>query len=182
VLDGPLSQEPAEELGHRMFTRWARTLARKGLSAVEDSSGLDVRSVQMHADSLERVGEYIAKVGFEITSPSTKDGRYGNRAPFAILRDALTTSLADDCELWIEWEQASHGRRQLTWSQGLREWARLGREATDEEIVEEDQHGEDVVILPPGRGRPFGTGSRSCWTRPRSTVSTEQSSGSTGVG
>jgi hypothetical protein len=41
-----------------------------------------------------------------------------------------------------------HGRRQLTWSQGLREWARLGREATDEEIVEEDQHEEDALILP----------------------------------
>ena len=127
----------------------ARALGRKGLSAVEGSSGLDVRSVRMHADSLERVGEYIAKVGFEITSPSTKDGRHGNRAPFAILRDALATGLADDCELWLEWEEASHGRRQLTWSQGLREWARLGCEATDEEIVEEDQHGNDALILPP---------------------------------
>jgi hypothetical protein len=63
IFDGPVSQELSEELGHRMFTRWARTLGRKGLAAVEDSGGLDVRSVRMHADSLERVGEYIAKVG-----------------------------------------------------------------------------------------------------------------------
>jgi hypothetical protein len=149
VFDGPVSQELSEELGHRMFTRWARALGRKGLSAVEESGGLDVRSIRMHADSLERVGEYIAKVGFEITSPSTKDGRYGNRAPFAILRDALATGLADDCDLWLEWEAGSHNRRQLTWSQGLREWARLGREATDQEIVDQDQHGDDVLILPP---------------------------------
>ncbi len=31
-----------------------------------------------------------------------------------------------DCARWLEWEQGSRGRRQLTWSQGLREWARLG--------------------------------------------------------
>jgi hypothetical protein len=122
VFDGPVSQELSEELSHRTFIRWARALGREGLSAVEDSGGLDVRSVRMHADSLERVGEYIANVVFEITSPSTKDGRYGNRAPFPILRDALATGLSDDCDLWLEWEAASHNRRQLTWSQGLREW------------------------------------------------------------
>ena len=91
----------------------------------------------------------MSKVAFEITSPSTKDGRYGNRAPFALLRDALATGLAEDCELWIEWEQTSHNRRQLTWSQGLRAWARLGREATDDEIVARDLHGEDVLAIDP---------------------------------
>ena len=149
VFDGPVSHALMEEIGYGMFGRWERALERKGLSAVAERGGLDVREVQMSADSLDRVSDYLSKVAFEITSPSTKDGRHGNRAPFALLRDALATGLADDCDLWLEWERASHNRRQLTWSQGLREWARLGREATDEEIVAEDLRGEDVLAIAP---------------------------------
>ena len=46
---------------------------------------------------------------------------------------------------WWEWEAASNGRRQLTWSTGrrdLRALAGLGREATDEEIAEEDREAD----------------------------------------
>lgn len=149
AFDSPMSAEMMEQLGIRMFNRWARALARKKLSAVAESGGLDVRPVAMTADSVERIGEYMSKIAYEVTSPSTKDGRYGNRSPFAILRDALATSLADDAELWLEWEKASHGKRQLTWSQGLRDWARLGREQTDEEIVAEDHGGRDLFVICP---------------------------------
>ena len=131
-----------------MFACWARALERRGLSAVAERGGLDVRPVRMTADSLDRVADYISKIAYEVTSPSTKDGRFGNRAPFAILRDALDTGLADDCELSLEWEAGSHNRKQLTWSVGLREWARLGREHTDDEIVQQDLHGENVLIIP----------------------------------
>lgn len=148
VFDGPVSLDMAGELGGRMFTRWARALGRRGLTAVQDRGGLDVREVQMTADSIERVAEYLSKITHEITSPSTKQGRDGNRSPFAILRDALDVGLADDCELWVEWEQGSHGRRQLTWSRGLRDWAGLHVERTDEEIVAQDMRGDDVLVIP----------------------------------
>jgi hypothetical protein len=39
--------------------------------------------------------------------------------------------------------------RQLTWSQRLREWARLGREHTDKEIVRHDMRGDDRFIVLP---------------------------------
>ena len=149
VFDTATSPELMTEVGYGMFARWQRALERRGLSAVAERGGLDVRPVRMTADSLDRVSDYVAKIAAEITSPSTKDGRYGNRAPFAVLRDALATGLYADCQLWLEWEQGSHGRRQLTWSQGLREWARLGREQTDQEIVEQDMHGEDVLAIAP---------------------------------
>lgn len=148
VFDGPVSLDLASEMAGRMFGRWQRALTRHGLDAVQDRGGLDVRKVAMTGDSLDRVSEYLAKITSEITSPSTKDGRFGNRAPFAILRDALGTGLAEDVELWWSWEQASHGRRQLTWSRGLREWAGLHAEKTDDEVVAEDQHGADVLVIP----------------------------------
>ncbi len=78
----------------------------------------------------------------------TGNGRRGCGA-HAVLRDALATGLADDVELWVEWEQGSHNRKQITWSRGLREWAGLHRERTDEDIVDEDRHGEDVAAIEP---------------------------------
>jgi hypothetical protein len=148
VFDAPTSVEMAGEMAGRMFGRWSRALARRGLEAVEDKGGLDCRMVAMTGESIERVAEYLSKITHEITSPTTKDARGGNRSPFAILRDALSTGLAEDCELWLTWERASHGRKQLTWSRDLRSWAGLHVERTDDEIVaEDDLHGEDVLIV-----------------------------------
>lgn len=149
IFEDETSLEVMEHLGMGMFTRWASALDRKGLSSVAEKGGLDVRKVRMSGESLDSIADYISKISFEVTSPSTKDGRYGNRAPFAVLRDALETGLADDVELWWEWEKASHGRKQVTYSRGLRDWARLDQERTDEEIVAEDLRGEDVLAICP---------------------------------
>lgn len=52
---------------------------------------------------------------------------------------------------WWEWEAASDGRRQLTWSTGrrdLRVLAWLGREATDEEVAAEDADADERIAIP----------------------------------
>jgi hypothetical protein len=38
--------------------------------------------------------------------------------------------------------------RKLTWSRTLREWAGLHVEHTDEEIAQQDMHGDDQLIIP----------------------------------
>ncbi|MDN5855425.1 MAG: hypothetical protein L0K86_21785, partial [Actinomycetia bacterium] len=132
------------------FGRWERALGRKGLAApLETRGGLDVRPVDLGEGSLAAVADYLGKITCEITGSAAKDGHDGNRSPFAILRDALAAGLAEDCELWLEWEQVSAGRRQLTWSRGLREWAGVRAERTDEQIAEEDHGGQDVLVVDP---------------------------------
>jgi hypothetical protein len=49
---------------------------------------------------------------------------------------------------WLTWEKVSHNKRQLTWSRGLREWAGLHVEHTDEEIAAQDMYGEDQLVIP----------------------------------
>lgn len=147
-LDSPTSPEMMEELGGRMFDRWERKLSRLGFSAVADRGGLDVRKVRMTGESIESVADYISKITSEITSPTAKEAKSGNRTPFAILRDALATGNADDLELWWVWEKVSAGRKQLTWSKALRAWAGMHREKTDDEIAAKDRGGEPVLILP----------------------------------
>ncbi|WP_225924658.1 protein rep [Pseudonocardia abyssalis] len=149
VFDGPVSVELMGELGHRMFARWNRALGRKGFSAVEDRGGLDVRSVQLDGDSIDQVSTYISKAAYEAVSSATKHARGGNRSPFQILRDAVETGNAADIELYWEFEQASLGRKKITWSNALREWAGLHVvEKTDGEIAAENRGGEPVLILP----------------------------------
>ena len=148
ALDGPVSDEMLQSVGAGMFTRWARGLGKFGATAIQDKGGLHVRGFALNGETAEQLAEYVTKAAFEIASPITKDGRSGSRSPFAILADGLSTGLADDLELWGEYEQASHNRRQLTWSLGLRDWAGLRRERTDDEIAAVDLGGVTYLMLP----------------------------------
>jgi hypothetical protein len=84
---------------------------------------------------------------FEIAGGRFKKGRKKGRTPFEILADGLETGLADDLDLWLEWETASKGRRQLVWSRGLKVRVEI-EELSDEEIAEASDEGETLVVLP----------------------------------
>lgn len=148
ALDGPASGELVRELAGAMFGRWERSLVRRGLAApLMERGGLDVRPVDLGAGSRDAMAEYLGKITVEVTGAVTKSGRRGNRSPFGILADTLATGLATDAELWLEWEQASTGRRQIAWSRGFREWAGVREERSDDEIVAEDTGGDDVLAI-----------------------------------
>src|SRR3954454_23205403 len=142
-----VSLELAQEIGHRMWQRWTRVLERKGLTLWKHRGGVDVRMATLGTANL---AHYFNKLAREVTYSHMKESR-GGRSPFKILTDGLQTGDASDLDLWAEWEQASYGRRQLTWSLGahdLRKLADLGAEQSDEEVAEEDLLGEDVIALP----------------------------------
>jgi hypothetical protein len=141
-----VSLELAQDIGHRMWQRWSRVLERKGLTSWKHRGGVDVRMATLSTDNL---AHYFNKLAREVTSSHTKESR-GGRSPFKILTDGLQTGDADDLDLWGEWEEASFGRRQLTWSLGVHDLRKLAdlAEQSDEEIVEEELSGEDVIALP----------------------------------
>lgn len=146
MLDGPLSDDMIGELAGRWHQRFERAVGRRGYASLADRGGLDARAVTM--DGSGALGTYLSKISHEVTGGSNKDGRFGNRSPFALLRDGLATGLADDLEAWWEFEKASHGRRQLTWSQGIRDLYGVGPEQSDAEIAEEDLGSADLIALP----------------------------------
>lgn len=160
LFDGPVSAERAQIVADGMFDRWRNALVRKGFDAIRNSGGLDVRLAERAAVKLadyftkntyaERLvpGEGLSGLAAEATLGGQKRGRRADsRTPFQILADGAATGLAEDIELWWEWEAASKGRRQLTWSQGLRDLAGLDDEQSDEEIADEEIGGDDLVIL-----------------------------------
>lgn len=143
IFDGPVSTEMVQVLADEVWACWSTGLAREGFSAIKEHA-VDVR-VGDHA--LERLGKYINKIVFEAVGGRWKKGRAGGRTPFEILANGLETGLADDLELWLDWEQGSKGMRQLTWSRGLK--GRVGVDVkTDEEVAAESDSGTTVATLP----------------------------------
>ncbi len=135
-------------LGPRLFGRWQRALQRKGFSASEEH-GWDLRRAQLGDGDL---ADYFTKMAHEVTGGHRKEGRARRgRSPMQLLADAVETYEESAMARWWEWEAASDGRRQLTWSTGrrdLRVMAGLGREATDEEIAEDDVDADVRVAMP----------------------------------
>jgi len=102
------------------------------------------------ADESDKIGVYCTKVGYELAMVDTKVGRgEGHRTPFAIAHDAAETGDLADVELLQEWVAASHRKRSITWSKGLRASVGLGVEKSDEELAAEDEGGETVAEFDP---------------------------------
>lgn len=134
--------------------RWSKKLAQLGIDFIKDSGGLDWQT----AKDAKAIGNYVAKIGSasggdrissEVTLGGFKTAKRGNRTPFQILADFLATGDLDLLKVWHTWEKAAKGRRSLSWSKGLRDWADLGREKSDEEIAEEETGGEVVALIDP---------------------------------
>lgn len=146
-FDGPVSDDLLAELGGRWFARYQRALARRGFDALQFDGGLDTRMVA--ADSSGALAMYLAKLALEVAGGTTKTARRtSSRTMWQVLADGLATGLADDLEAWFQYEAASHGRKQVTFSRGLRRRYRLAVEESDDEIASADLGGDDLIALP----------------------------------
>lgn len=152
IYDGPVSEAAGEQLAGAMWDRWLKALERRGLDALrsfaDGGGGVDYRASWSAAS--QWAADYVTKsTANEATLGPLKKGRGENRTPFEVAQTFAATGDADDLALWQEWERSSHGRRQITYSQGLREWAELGAEQSDEEIAGEELGSEDLLFLTP---------------------------------
>jgi Replication protein len=140
-----------------MFDRWKAALVRKGLDA-PTMAGQDARLLDGPADFA--LSQYLTKaqdqgrvternIGLELTSSQSKHVRsdFGTRTPWVLLDEWFGDGDADSAELWFEFEKSSKGRRQLTWSRGLRELLGIVTEKSDEEIAAEEIGTADDDLL-----------------------------------
>lgn len=160
-LPSSATVDQVDDLGGSMFATWAAALKRRGLSASREH-GVD--AVLWDAADLSdggRLADYFTKQDYvdqvdagkaalELTRADLKRGRGGNRSPFQILGDLVELGDADDLDRWEEWEKASKGRRQLTWSRGLRSRLLSDDERTDDELAAEElgSADDDLVEIP----------------------------------
>jgi hypothetical protein len=148
----PLPPSSWERIADRWFPRWVSVLVSAGYGEPRRANGITLSAVRSASD----VAAYTAKftdgvelrsVGRELTRHDTKQARRTqHRTPFTILADFAQDGVADDRDLWREYETATKGRRSLTWSSGLKAEL-LVAEVTDDEIVAEDVGGEILDVL-----------------------------------
>jgi hypothetical protein len=116
------------------FKRELETLGKPKDFLPDLEHGVWIEPVRDSASDADRVARYLAKLGLELAGIATKTGKNGHFTSWDIAREAATGD-ARFAELWKEHGRCMLGARQLTWSRGLRAYAGLLPERTDEEIA-----------------------------------------------
>jgi len=143
-----------------LLSRWQKCCVRAGLSA-PNKYGMDVQN-GAHA------GEYISKFGSddeilktksgktvswdmadEMTKGNTKTGRKGSSSPWDLLAlsvDGETKEIKQQNKLlFLFYARAMQGVNLIRWSRGLRDYFDLGAQATDEEILKQEEDKADLL-------------------------------------
>lgn len=149
-----VGSEQLAKIHRSMVSRWIASVVRLGFDAPL-AAGQDARLLVGGADAA--LGAYLTKavhgghaVGLEFTHTQSKGTRsaLSTRPVWSILDDAMD-GVDAAVSLWNEWERISKGKRQLTWSKGLRDRLKLGREASDDDVAAEElgTKDDDVLLL-----------------------------------
>lgn len=161
----------ASDLVGGVINRWQKAAVRLGLrsplAAVQEWHFLGDRAHSAIADYLTAGKVYAGRetstaIGLELTSTQSKRARsvHSTRSTWELLNDALNGETAGLARWW-EWERVSSGKRQISYSQGLRELLGLADllKASDEEIAAEELGTADdagLLVTPAGWARMTG--------------------------
>lgn len=131
---------------------WVHQLLKAGLgdrSKLTDmmEHALDVRGGEDAAAYITKYGrEEMWGLSRELTADVAKEAKGEHLKPFGLLRRSLDARLTDEerarcAARFVQFAEAFHGKRLLSWSPGLREWFGL-TEREDEEVAQEDAASE----------------------------------------
>lgn len=137
-----LSEEDKCRFAKRLKKYWQNACERAGLKASYEH-GADVRFGHQAA------GKYTAKFGLEVTLNHAKNQKGDRFSPWALLDYIDETGEAWAVDRFREYAQVMKGRRQLSWSRGLKE--RFGvDEVSDEDACgeQEESTSTPVLVLP----------------------------------
>lgn len=159
MLGSHVTDSHVSALGASMFSRWQAALVKQGLRSPSRRRGVDVKL--LGRSSTDPLSKYFTKAVYsasmEVARGDLKDTKHGNRTPFGLLADVVAVyrdggsmpsrSTAGDEDLWAEWERASKGRRQITWSHGLRDLLTTEPELTDQELADAEMDGQVEAVI-----------------------------------
>jgi hypothetical protein len=153
VFARSLTDNERVQLEALIWRVWNGRLQRQGLSSLRGPG-----AVLKRCTAAEGLGWYLTKIedekggnsalGLEMARGDLKTGRLGGRTPQEILKDALEGGEVRDVALWQEYEQATFGRKLMTWTPGLRkQLLGLVPEVDDQELAEAEVGGEVLAVL-----------------------------------
>jgi hypothetical protein len=117
------------ELKERFYLAWANS-CRLGKLSIPDRKGFDL---QDGSYAQKYVTKGVWGLDYEITKGHLKKSKAG-RSPMDLLRSYAFDKDKQAGVLFVEYSKAFHGKRQLYWSPGLKEYFKI-HEKTDEQIA-----------------------------------------------
>ncbi len=144
-------------LPRRRFKRAELGKVRKQLyelwaSMVEQHIGWEYMPLREYGTDLRRCSkeDYISKaIGLELADPGIKRGRAkGSRTPVQLLRDFADNDDRQALALYQHYERTMRGRRDMTWSKGLREYRLVAQHELAKERELEAELAPLVAELP----------------------------------
>jgi hypothetical protein len=139
----------AEDLQATIVQRWADMCERAGLLSADKRVAFERHAVDVKGWC--SASDYLAKqddsrhwgADREMAKASTKAGKAKGKHAFGLLADAAE---GDDKagKLYVEYAEAVKGRRQIYWTQGLKDLVGIN-DLTDEELAEESRESADLL-------------------------------------
>lgn len=121
-------------------------LLRQPWLASLNKVGLHGNGAAFDIQNAEQAGNYFGKWGAaeELALTGSKKGRAG-RTPQQLLSDSCDQGDRRAGELWVEFSRCFKGRRQLVWSNGLKDL--VGVSDLEDEEVAQDQKQDDQIEI-----------------------------------
>jgi hypothetical protein len=137
------------ELESELFTMWHAACLKFGLGAPSRKHGVVVQDGSRAAQYVAKMGDKEWTLADEIAKASSKGGRGGSRSAWQLLDcmidpEATPAHQKRAAALFREYAEATKGRRQLTWSPGLKKRYAIA-EMNDEELCAQVE--EDSVLI-----------------------------------
>jgi len=126
--------------------RHAETLRAAWLTSLA-AFGLSGNDKAFDAQPADKAGEYIAKFGAadELALSGNKTGRNGSRGPWQLLSDARDGD-KQAAAIWREYALAFRGKRQMVWSNGLKQRFGIGETSDEQAAAQADTASEPEVL------------------------------------
>ena len=132
-----------------LFQMWSAACVKVGLGAPSRKHGVVVQDGSKAAQYVSKMGNKDWTLADEISKASAKGGRKGSRSAWELLDcmidpEALPQHQKRAEALFREYAEATKGRRQLSWSQGLKKRYAIA-EMNDEELCSQEE--EDAILI-----------------------------------
>lgn len=153
LTDKPLTARRLESMRSELFKLWHRACVAVGLPLPNRKRGVDVRWMESSAEYVAKFGrEPRWGAGSELAKQHIKTGQLKSMTPFDLLRRYHDGS--DDGHshkrfgaLFVQFAKAFYNKRQILWSDGLKQIFGI-EQKTDEEIsVEECEEARQIVRI-----------------------------------
>jgi hypothetical protein len=121
------------------YPMWKSACVDSGLDAPSELHGVKISTPKEMAEYVSKVGKEASKwtVALEMTKGHIKQGKFEGMTPFDLLRAYRDTGDCDYAEQFSEYSRAFKGKRQLVWSEGLRDRLGVVVEKSDLEVATE---------------------------------------------